>query len=231
MSAFAAAAFAAGLLGGVHCIGMCGGIAGALSASSRGSPWRRIAAFNLGRIGSYATAGAIAGGMGAVAQAVGPTAMLQVALFVVAHVLVVLMGLYVAGWGGAILRLESAGAALWRRIEPLRRAFFPIDTDARALGAGAVWGWVPCGLVYGMLPLAAASGGVASGALVLAAFGAGTLPGLLLAGRAAQALATVRRTPWVRHAAGLAIVAMGLAGLARTPAAADLLAAAWRCMT
>lgn len=230
MLSFAAAAFAAGLLGGVHCVGMCGGIAGALSVSSRGSPWRRIAAFNLGRIGSYATAGAIAGGIGAVAQAVGPAAVLQVALFVVAHVLVVLMGLYVAGWAGAILRLESVGASLWRRIEPLRRAVFPIDSDARALGAGAVWGWVPCGLVYGMLPLAAASGGVANGALVLAAFGAGTLPGLLLAGRAARGLTAIRRTAWVRHVAGLCLVAMGVAGLARMPATADLLAYAWTCV-
>ena len=230
MEPFAAAAFAAGLLGGVHCVGMCGGIAGALAASARGSPWRRIAAFNLGRIGSYAAAGAIAGGVGVAAQAFGPAATLQVALFVVAHVLVVLMGLYVAGWGGAIIRLESAGSALWRRIEPLRRAFFPIDTDVRALGAGAVWGWVPCGLVYGMLPLAAASDGVARGAFVLAAFGAGTLPGLLLAGRAARALAAARRTPTVRLAAGSAIVAMGIAGLARTPAVSDLLAFAWSCV-
>jgi sulfite exporter TauE/SafE len=231
MSAFVAAAFAAGLLGGVHCIGMCGGIAVALSASSRGSPWRRIAAFNIGRIASYATAGAIAGGVGAIAQSLGPAATLQLALFVVAHALVVMMGLYVAGWGAGIVRLEGAGSALWRRIEPLRRAFFPIDSDARALGAGAVWGWVPCGLVYGMLPLAAASGGVGYGALVLAAFGVGTLPGLLLAGRAALTLATVRRTPWVRQAAGLAIIGMGIAGIARLPQLADLIASGWLCLT
>ena len=70
----------------------------------------------------------------------------------------VLLGLYVAGWGTALLRLEAAGGALWRRIEPLARRCFPIDSTARALGAGALWGWLPCGLVYSMLALALASG-------------------------------------------------------------------------
>lgn len=229
MEAFAAAALAAGFLGGVHCAGMCGGIAGALAAASRGSPWRRIAAFNAGRIGSYSVAGALAGGLGAAAIALGPVGLLQVGLFVAAHALVVAMGLYVAGVGRFLPRLEIAGAALWRRIEPVRRRLVPIDTSARALGAGAVWGWVPCGLVYAMLPLAAASGGPASGALVLASFGIGTLPGLVLAGAALQRLAAIRRSTWTRRIAGASIVALGIAGLARTPTAGELIAAAWRC--
>ena len=231
MEALAAAAFAAGLLGGVHCAGMCGGIAGALSAASRGPSWRRIAAFNAGRIASYSVAGAVAGLLGAALVALGPGALLAVALFVLAHALVVLTGLHVAGVGHLLPRLESAGSALWRRIGPLRRKLVPIDTDARALGAGAVWGWVPCGLVYGMLPLAAASGGAGQGAWVLAAFGLGTLPGLVLAGSALHRLTAMRRHAWVRRTAGLAIVALGVAGLARIPAASELLAAAWHCVS
>lgn len=230
MAALAAAAFAAGLLGGVHCIGMCGGIAAALSAASRGPAWRRIAAFNAGRLLSYASAGAIAGGLGAAALALGPAGPLQVALLVAAHTLVVLVGLHVAGWSAVIVRLELAGAVLWKRLEPLRRRLVPIDSDTRALAVGAVWGWVPCGLVYGMLPLAVASGSVTDGALVLAAFGAGTLPSLVLAGAAARALAGFRRQAWVRRTAGVAIVAVGIAGLARAPATTDLLAAAWACI-
>jgi len=230
MEGLAAAAFAAGLLGGVHCVGMCGGIAGALSAGSTGALPRRLAAFNFGRIGSYAVAGSIAGAVGGLAQAAGPEALLRTALFVAAQAMVILIGLYVGGWSGAILRFERAGAALWRRIEPLRKRFFPIDSDPRALGAGAVWGWIPCGLVYGMLPLAAVAGGPAQGALVMAAFGIGTLPGLVAAGAAARGLASVRRDPWVRRIAGFAIVAVGIVGLARVPQVSELIAAGWHCI-
>ena len=230
MEAFAAAAFAAGLLGGVHCVGMCGGIVGALSAGSRGPAWRRLAAFNAGRILSYAVAGGLAGSVGGALQAAGPETVLRTVLFVVAQAMVILVGCYVAGWSGAILRFERAGAGLWRRIEPLRRRLFPVDTDARALGAGAVWGWIPCGLVYGMLPLAAASGSPLAGALVLAAFGAGTLPGLVLAGAAARGLASWRREPWVRRTAGAAVIGLGVAGLVRVPAVAELAAFGWSCI-
>ena len=230
MEALAAAAFAAGLLGGVHCVGMCGGIAGALAAGSTGPVPRRLAAFNAGRVGSYAVAGALAGLVGTLAGAAGPGAVLRTLLFIAAQAMVVLIGLYVAGWSGAILRFERAGAGLWRRIEPLRRRFFPVDSDARALGAGAVWGWIPCGLVYGMLPLAAVSGGALQGAMVMAAFGAGTLPGLVLAGAASRRLTEARRKPWVRGTAGGAIVLLGLAGLARAPEVSGLIAAGWHCI-
>ena len=230
MQALAAAAFTAGLLGGVHCVGMCGGIAGALSASSTGAVPRRLAAFNLGRIGSYAIAGSLAGAVGALAQASGPEALLRAFIFVVAQAMVVLVGLYVAGVGRAIPRFERAGAGLWRRIEPLRRRFFPIDSTARALGAGAIWGWIPCGLVYGMLPLAAVAGGAGKGAIVMGAFGLGTVPGLVVAGAAARHLAEARRLPWVRRLAGFAIVAVGIVGLARVPEVAGLIEAGWSCI-
>jgi sulfite exporter TauE/SafE len=230
MPALAAAAFTAGLLGGVHCVGMCGGIVGALSAGSQGPLRRRLAAFNAGRIASYAFAGALAGALGAAAGAAGPALVLKAALFLAAQAMVILVGFYVAGWSGAIARFERAGGALWRRLDPLRRRFFPIDSDARALGAGAVWGWIPCGLVYGMLPLAAVSGDPLSGAAVMAAFGLGTLPGLVAAGAAARFLSGLRRSPWVRRAAGIAIVCIGVAGLARMPGANELIQAGWNCL-
>ena len=230
MGALAAAALVAGFLGGVHCIGMCGGIAGSLSAAARGPALRRQAAFNLGRIGTYAVAGALAGGLGSLVQALGPVNAAQTALFIVANVFMVLLGLYVAGWGRSLLKLESAGGAAWRRIEPLRRRFLPIDSDARALGAGAVWGWIPCGLVYSMLALALASGSALAGAGVLAAFGLGTLPALAGAGLAAQRLFAVRRNPWVRRGAGVAIIALAVAGFMRVPMLQELAQAGWVCL-
>lgn len=231
MSSFAAAAFAAGILGGVHCAGMCGGIAASLSAASRGPVLARQVAFNGGRIASYAAAGIAAGALGNLATVMGPLFAVQTALFVLANVLMILLGLYVAGWGGGVVRLEAVGGVLWRRIEPLRRHFFPIDSTAKAVGAGAVWGWVPCGLVYGMLALAMASGNALSGGLVLLAFGLGTLPSMMAAGLAAQRVLAWRRHVGVRRAAGVILIGMALFGLSRTPGLTQLVKAGWACIT
>ena len=220
----AAAAFAAGLLGGVHCAGMCGGIAASLSAAARGPALARQLGFNAGRIGSYVVAGAVVGGAG------GTLLSTQSALFVAANVLMIFLGLYIAGWGRGLLKLEAAGMPVWRRIEPLRRRFFPIDSTLRAVAAGAVWGWVPCGLVYSMLALALASGGGLEGALVMAAFGLGTLPNLLAAGFAAERVLTLRRNPWIRRSAGALIVALAVVGLARAPGLAEAIRAGWHCI-
>jgi len=229
-TALAAAAFAAGLLGGVHCAGMCGGVVAGLAAGARGPLLTRQLAFNAGRIGSYAIAGAAAGALGSLAQLAGPVLFVQTLLFALANVLMVFLGLYVAGWGSVVLRLERAGAFAWRRIQPAARRFYPIDTLARALGAGALWGWVPCGLVYSILALAVASGSAASGALVMAAFGLGTLPTLLAAGMAAQRIFEARKRPAVRYAAALLIIGMGAFGLARIPGLREAVLAGWACI-
>jgi uncharacterized protein len=226
----ATAAFAAGLLGGVHCAGMCGGIVGTLALESRGNAIARQLAYNGGRMASYSLAGAVAGSIGAAALAIGPWLLAQVAFFVLANAVMVLLGLYVAGWGRGVLRLEALGARGWRAIEPLARRMLPIDSTARALGAGLAWGWVPCGLVYSILALATASGDALSGAVVMAAFGLGTLPSLVASGFAAQRLVTLRRAPWVRRVAGLALVAFGAVGLARVPGLDDALRAGWLCL-
>jgi sulfite exporter TauE/SafE len=231
MSALAAAAFAAGLLGGVHCAGMCGGIVGSLSAAARGPAVSRQLAFNAGRISSYAVAGAIAGAAGALARQSAPAFAIQMGLFLLANALMLLLGLYIAGWGRVLLRLEAAGGALWRRLQPLARRVVPIDSTPKAAAAGALWGWIPCGLVYSMLALALASGDALAGAGIMAAFGLGTLPNLLAAGFAAQKLLALRRVPWVRRAAGLAIVALAILGFVRMPMISQHLSAiSWFCV-
>lgn len=217
MEGLLAAAFAAGLLGGVHCAGMCGGIVASFSLSTRGPVVARQLAFNAGRLSTYILAGAAAGTAGSLLQLAGPMLSVQVFLFAAANLLMVLLGMYVAGWGRAVLRVESAGRLLWRRIEPAARSLFPVDSTSKALAAGSLWGWVPCGLVYSMLALALASGSALGGAAVMAAFGLATLPTLLAAGMAAQRINAVRRTPWVRRFAGALIIVLGFAGLARIP--------------
>ena len=229
MEGFYAAAFAAGLLGGVHCAGMCGGISAALSASTKGPALARQLAFNAGRIGSYALAGALGGGIGAVL--VSPVVLeARLALLVLANGFMAFVGLYVAGWGGGFVRAESIGMRLWRSLEPLRGRLFPIDTTGRALLAGALWGWVPCGLVYGMLVMALASGSAAKGALVMASFGAGTLPALMGAGLAATKVLAMRRHPAARRIAGVLILGMAVLGLARLPSLQQALLRGWQCV-
>jgi sulfite exporter TauE/SafE len=87
----------------------------------------------------------------------------------------------------------------------------------RSLGIGAVWGWHPCGLVYSVLALALLSGSAGQGALVMLAFGLGTVPNLLAAGLSVGVLRSVLRRRAVRLAAGLAVVALGVLGALRTP--------------
>jgi len=213
----AASAFVVGLLGGVHCVGMCGGIVGALSLGMPGQQatrWPIQLAYNAGRIASYTLAGAIAGGLGFFFSGMLQVQQAQQLLLGFAGVFMILLGLYLGGWWNLLSRVEQAGGLLWRRIEPLGRGLLPVRDVRHALALGAVWGWLPCGLVYSVLVWAVSSGGASSGALLMLAFGLGTLPNLLLMGAAASQLQRFVRKPWVRQLAGGAIVLFGVFQLA-----------------
>lgn len=207
------ALFIVGLLGGGHCAGMCGGIVGALSLQSPQGGAAAILvhlAYNLGRIGSYVLAGLLAGLLG---QAAGNLMAVQNGLYLFASLMLIAMGLYLLGITQFLTPLERGGQALWRRIQPLTRRFLPVRGIAQALPLGLLWGWLPCGLVYSALTTALASGSAGQGALLMLAFGLGTLPNLLLAGlllarfrRFAQARAT-------RVVSGLLVLAYGIIGL------------------
>ncbi len=216
-----AAAFTVGLLGGVHCVGMCGGIVGALSfglPQDQRSGWGALPfqlAYNLGRIASYTLAGALVGGLGVLLAGLLPVALAQRVLLGLAGVFMVLLGLYLGGWWAGLMRVEQAGGGLWRRVEPLGRRLLPVRRPGQALLLGAVWGWLPCGLVYSVLIWALSAGGAAQGAGLLLAFGLGTLPNLLLMGAAAGWLAARVRRPAVRQAAGALVLLFGLYTLAQ----------------
>jgi len=213
-------AFAVGLLSAAHCLGMCGGIMGALSFAlpdeTRAQVPRLLgflAAYNLGRIASYAAGGAVAGGLGLTLVEGSGSAEVGLLLRGAAALLMVLAGLHLAGWLPAAGRIERLGAPLWRRLEPLARRLVPVRAPWRAFVYGAVWGWLPCGLVYAMLGVAAGEASVAAGALVMAAFGLGTLPVLLATGLFASRLYRLRRSPLLQRGAGLAVAAMGVVAL------------------
>jgi sulfite exporter TauE/SafE len=223
------AALLLGLAGGAHCAGMCGGIVGALASSpgSRARPYAFTAAYHLGRGASYAAAGAIAGAFGEASLALRGSLATHQVLFTFASAALLATGLYVAGYAPFVRRLEGAGAVLWRRIQPWSRPLIPATTPLKAGALGMLWGWLPCGMVYGALLLALASGSVPGGAATMAAFALGTMPALVLAGVAARSVAQrpVRRE--LRVLAGIAIAAVGLYGLVRL--AAQLAAFAGLC--
>ncbi len=209
-------AFLAGLLGGVHCIGMCGGIVAAMSMQGgRRQPVLFHLGYNLGRLASYTLAGALAGLAGAAVFLSDRLLPMQTGLYVLAQFVLILMGLYLAGLNRAVLRLEQVGGGLWRRLQPLFGRLLPIHDFPGAVIAGAVWGWLPCGLVYSVLITALASGGPLAGALLMLAFGLGTLPNLLAMGWAAERLRVLAANRWVRLAAGMTVAGFGIWGLLR----------------
>jgi sulfite exporter TauE/SafE len=166
-----------------------------------------------------------------VAALAGTVMPVQIALAFLANALVVLLGVYLAGAGSGIARLEAIGGALWRRVAPVGRRFLPADTPGRAIGAGAVWGWLPCGLVYSVLALALVSGDAARGAMVMLAFGLGTAPNLVLAGLALERFRGRLARPQVRRFAGLAVAALGVWGVIRTPGLLERVREGIACLT
>lgn len=211
-------AFLAGLMGGAHCAAMCGGIVGLFCKSTSGNErvaWSRALAYNGGRISSYMIAGALAGALGQGGLLLRGGPLLQHMLMLVAGATLLVTALYVAGWSTLVRGLEAAGGVLWRVVQPWSRRFMPADTFARTWGLGMVWGWLPCGMVYAMLLTAIATADPLQSALVMLAFGAGTLPNLLGISWFANRLPGLLRRPAARYAAALLIALVGMMGMAR----------------
>jgi sulfite exporter TauE/SafE len=207
MTASPLAAFLVGLLGGLHCLGMCGGIVTSLTlgqarASGSGARLRLQLGYNLGRLLGYGVIGALFGGLGQWLLAFLPFAQAQRLLYAAAAVMMVLLGLYLGRWWQGLALVERLGAHLWRFIEPLGRRLLPIRSLWQAVGLGFVWAWLPCGLVYSVLIWSLAAGDAISGAVLMLAFGLGTLPNLLGIGLLAGAAARLLERQWVARVAG-----------------------------
>ncbi|MGP5309419.1 sulfite exporter TauE/SafE family protein [Vreelandella alkaliphila] len=207
------AAFVFGLMGGAHCIGMCGGIMSALTFAvppSMRHPARMgglLISYNTGRILSYMVAGAIVAALGTLIS-LSPSA--RVALQAFAALMLILMALYIANWWKGLLKVEAVGKHLWRYIEPVGRRLMPVVHLPQAFALGTLWGWLPCGLVYSMLAWSLAIADPLDGALLMGAFGLGTLPALLATGLAAQQLSHLIRHPATRSIAALSIISFAL---------------------
>jgi sulfite exporter TauE/SafE len=230
-AAILGAVFLTGLLGGVHCAGMCGGIVAALAGSSGSGRWPLHVSYSVGRIASYTAAGAGAGAVGTLGLLLDGVLPVQIGLYVLANVMLVLLGLYLAGVSGAASALERLGTWLWKRIQPLTGRLLPADTLPRALGLGLLWGWLPCGLVYGILLTAMLAGDPLNGAAIMFAFGLGTLPNLLFAGLAWRRVAGVTRARRVRMAAGGLVLGFGVYGLANAASLSQHIKAGLICLS
>lgn len=232
-----------GLMGSVHCLAMCGGIVGALSTAGTRGPAPlvrykvsgnavlvfkpalvndeiiRVLSYNLGRLASYATAGALAGGIAAGllrgADVLGWMLPLQQAAYVAVNLMLLALGLHLGQWWSGVARLEHLGQRAWRALRPLTARLLPVDSAGKALLLGALWGWLPCGMVYSALLSAMLAGDAVRGALCMLAFGAGTLPMLLAAGVSGARLRRLAAGTGWRRLAGLVVLSFGVLGLLR----------------
>ena len=173
------AAFSMGLFGSPHCLGMCGGIVTAFGLSmqhvSDSKKNGLILTYHLGRLISYSLLGLIAGFVGV---AIFQSTMSNSAPRIVLGVVLVLIGLAMLGLP-LFNQLEKFGMRFWQSLAPIRKKVFPIDSFGKALFAGLLWGFLPCGLVYGALMMAIAGNNIATGAALMFVFGLGTMPMLI----------------------------------------------------
>jgi uncharacterized protein len=204
------AAFFLGLFSSAHCVGMCGGIMGALSmavpAEAKSKRWMILIAYNIARICSYGLIGLLLGRFAQELTVWGG----QVILRWLAGLLLIAMGLYLANWWRGLTYLESAGRYLWAYLQPLSKKLMPVNSLSKAFSLGIIWGWLPCGLVYSALMFAMAQGEAINSAVVMLAFGLGTLPAVLLSGVFAQTLNSWLQVKQLRWLFATTIILFGL---------------------
>jgi len=210
------AALLAGFFGSTHCLGMCGAIVVLFEQqnSSGMDRWLRRILYNAGRLGFYLLLGSIAGGASAIIVATAGARTALLVLRLVAGLLVIAIGLNLLFNWNFTRFLERAGGGLWKRLSPLARHVLPVETHARAIAAGFLWGALPCGLVYSAVAMAATSGSLADGATIMLLFWLGTLPTLLLAGASAERLQRWKTHPAFRRAAGTIMIIIGILAMA-----------------
>ena len=208
------AALLAGLLGGMHCALMCGGIATGFPAMAPGQALQVAWQANLGRIGGYTVAGAIAGGFGGGILRLARSDALLLGVRMAAGVALVLLALRLFGRGDRLNLLARPGRQLWQWLRPLHRWLLPADRGWRRVALGALWGWMPCGLSLSLLSVAWLQANAVAGALVMAVFGLATLPVMLpLTWSGARAGRWLQR-PALRTVMACVVLAAGLLTIA-----------------
>ena len=205
------AAFSMGLFGSPHCLGMCGGIVTAFGLSmqhvSDSKKNGLILTYHLGRLISYALLGLIASLVGV---AIFQSIMSNSAPRIVLGAVLVLIGLAMLGLP-LFNQLEKVGMRFWQSLAPIRKKVFPIDSFGKALFAGLLWGFLPCGLVYGALMMAIAGNNIATGAALMFVFGLGTMPMLIATQKTVGMLQSSIKNFRLRQINGVIMMLSGLA--------------------
>ncbi|WP_404358062.1 sulfite exporter TauE/SafE family protein [Methylotuvimicrobium sp. KM1] len=210
-------AFAMGLFSSMHCIGMCGSIIGTLTLSlkpevrtSKAKLFPYVLNYNLGRISSYALAGMLVGFIEAILTMPFGEGHGHRVLQVLSAAIMTSAGLYIAGWFPRFAYIEKAGSRFWKLIEPYGRRLIPVKTHKQAFLFGMIWGWLPCGLVYAALALAATTGDIIRSGLTMLAFGFGTLPAVISVGIITSTLTRLSRMQYFKQTVGLLMIALAL---------------------
>lgn len=220
-------AFLFGLAGSLHCLGMCGGVAGMamLLHDAPARQWRWLCAWQSGRLISYTAAGAVSGAVGQVLRMMTLFTLAQAALLGLTSAALVLSGAALMGFRTPLQRLEQHGAMGFMRLLPLLKPWMPPRTPWRALVMGGCWGLVPCGFLYTMLAAAAALGTPGQGALMMAGFAFGTMPMLFMA--ASGIRLGLLRQHRLRWSVGLVVAATGVFGMVNILSGSSLVR--WIC--
>ena len=208
--------FLLGFFGGTHCVGMCGGLSSAfaLQLPPHLNRLGLIVLLNLGRISSYVLIGLIVGLVGQIGISLDDTRWLQNGLYIAANMLLLLLGLFLAGLSTAATQIERIGRPIWKRLNPILNRLLPIKSVPACFGVGMLWGWLPCGLVYSASLYALGSGNAVQGGLYMLAFALGTLPNLLAMGIFAAQLKTLLQRKAIRLCAGLLVTGWAVFRLA-----------------
>jgi len=206
-----------GLFSSLHCIGMCGSIIGTLTLSLKPEirnnklkllPY--VLNYNFGRITSYTLAGFLVGFLQAIVILPLGLENGHRILQLLSAAIMIGAGLYLAGWFPRFAYIEKAGSKLWKLIEPFGRKLIPVSTHTQAYLFGVVWGWLPCGLVYAALALAATTGDVFRAGMTMLAFGLGTLPSVLGVGIMTNILTKLSQMYRFKQVVGLLLVLIAL---------------------
>ncbi|MBI3230866.1 MAG: sulfite exporter TauE/SafE family protein [Burkholderiales bacterium] len=223
----------AGAVGGVHCAGMCGGVARLLGtprerptiwlktvpsvAGSAAVPveplatsnWQHSVYLHAGRLSLYALVGAVVGALGAGGIWLLPLASAQHLWFIFGNLALIVMGLRLLHIPLPLSGLVTARLASYSPLTKLRLH----SQQALAAGRrhpfllGMAWGCLPCGLLFAVLPFALLSSSAWAGGLLMLVFGLTSLPHLLFVQTASQ---WGRRWHWVF---ALVLLSLGLFGL------------------
>lgn len=206
-----------GLFSAFHCLGMCGSIIGSLTLSLKREIRENkrlllpfVASYNAGRVVSYSMAGMLAGFAENVLSIPLGEGHGHRILQILSAIVMLGAGLHIGGWFPRFAYIEKFGNVVWRRIEPYGRRLVPVETLPRAFVFGMVWGWLPCGLVYTALALAATTGDVFRSTFTMLAFGLGTMPAVMGVGIMTSWMVKLSNMKRFRELTGIVLILLAL---------------------